>query len=301
MVPPKKPLKGMYPILATPFHEDESIDYRSLNRLIDYCIDEGVDGLVTLANASEGHLMSDGEKKHLASAVIEHTRGRVPVVISITHFSSKVAADKAQWAENEGASAVMTLPPFFGTWKSGPADIKSYLTRIGESIDIPLILQDHPLADITLSASDLCDFAATVPNLDYFKMEVDNTPLKMRSILDNASENFKGIFTGMNGIRLFMELEAGALGCMPACIPAKPIADIIHHYFEGRRDEAFALFQKWLPFIDFLLRIGKKDAVKEYLRDRNVIDTATMREPKLSAWNDWCREEFRYLEEKIEG
>ncbi len=301
MSAPEEPLKGMYPILATPFHDDESIDFPSLERLIDYCIGEGADGLVTLANASEGHCMSDAEKERLAAAVIAHVDSRVPVVISISHFSAKIAAEKAQWSEREGASAVMSLPPFFGKWKSDAPTIRTYLSRIGENISISLILQDHPLTDITLTAAELIGLAETVPHLDYFKMEVDTSPVKVRKVLTGTPDTFKGIFTGMGGIRLYWELEAGAVGCMPACIPAKALADIIHLYFEGKREEAFAVFQHWLPFIDFLLRLGRRDAVKEYLVDKGVIDSAVLREPNITAWNDWCRKEFLWLVERLEG
>jgi 4-hydroxy-tetrahydrodipicolinate synthase len=74
---------GIYPILATCFKPDETIDYESQEKLIDYCINEGAHGLVTLANASEGHLMSDHEKKELLVYVISKVSGRVPVIVTV--------------------------------------------------------------------------------------------------------------------------------------------------------------------------------------------------------------------------
>ena len=58
-------LRGIYPILATCFHPTGEIDYDSQKSLINFCIESGVHGLVTLANASEGHLLSDTEKRDL--------------------------------------------------------------------------------------------------------------------------------------------------------------------------------------------------------------------------------------------
>ena len=297
---PTAKLCGMYPILATPFHEDESIDFKSLKALIDYLIKEGIDGVATLANASEAHLMNDDEKKRLAAEVIRFADGRIPVVISVTHFGARVAAEKAVWAEKEGVAAVLTLPPFFGRWRSNVKVIKDYLRRISDAVSIPIMLQDHPLSGITLPAGDLCELISDVPGLDYLKMEVDTSAAKVRDILECAPETFQGIFTGMGGIRLFWELEAGAVGCMPACVPAKPLADIIHLHFDGKRDESFDLFQKWLPFLDFLVRLGRRDIVKEYLVDKGVIESATLREPNITAWNDWCRKEYEYLLKRLE-
>ncbi|MBT4483351.1 MAG: dihydrodipicolinate synthase family protein [Candidatus Latescibacteria bacterium] len=300
MTKPDVTLCGMYPILATPFHDDETLDFESLEKLINYLVAEGIDGVVTLANASEGHLLSDAEKERLAAEVIRLVDGRVPTIISITHFSSRIAAEKAAWAEKEGASAVMTLPPFFGTWKSDVKSIKDYLRRISDSVSIPVMLQDHPLSNINLSVPDLCELITGVPGLEYLKMEVDSSATKVKDLLENAPDTFQGIFTGMGGVRLFWELEAGAGGCMPASIPAKPLADIIHLYWKGKKDESFDIFRKWLPFLTFVLRFGRRDAVKENLASKGIIASTKLREPNISAWNDWCRSQYEYLLERLE-
>ena len=288
----------MYPILTTPFHDDESLDVASIKKLIDYLIEEGVDGVVTLANASEGHVMNESEKQHVVHEVIRTVDSRVPVIIAITHFSSRIAAEKAAWAEKEGADGVMSLPPFFGKWRSSAAQIRDYLKTISDAVDIPLILQDHPLSDINLSADDLCGFIDDVPGLDYLKMEVDTSPVKVRDVLAGTRDTFRGIFTGMGGIRLFWELEAGAIGCMPACVPAKPLAEMIHLYWEGKRDESFEMFRTWLPFLLWMLNIGRRDIVKEYLVMKGILESPKLREPNISAWNDWARTQYEYLMEK---
>ena len=150
MAVPEAEIRGMVPILATPFNEDETFDFPSLKRLIDYLIGEGIDGAAILANASEAHLMNDDEKKRLAAEVIRCADGRIPIVVSVTHFGAGVAAEKAKWAQEEGAACVLTLPPFFGRWKSGVPAIRDYLLRISDAIDIPIMLQDHPLTDLEL-------------------------------------------------------------------------------------------------------------------------------------------------------
>ena len=292
----------MYPILATPFLDDESIDFKSLKPLIDYLIeDQGIDGIVFGANASEGHLLTDAEKERIAAEVIEIVNGRIPIILSVTHFSAKIAAQKAVRAEKDGADCVLTLPPFFGKWRSGPKKIKEYLKHISEAVSIPIMLQDHPVSAIALSPAVLCEMAAEVPGLDYLKMEQDISAVKVGDIMKSAPDTFHGVFTGMAGVRLFWELENGAIGCMPACVPAKPLADIIHLHWEGKKDESFDLFQKWLPLLTFLLRVGRRDLVKDYLVRKGIITSAKLREPNITAWNDWCLGQYEYLLERIEG
>ena len=84
--------RGIFPILATCFDLEGSIDYESQERLIEFCIERGVHGLVTLANASEGHLLSDAEKQELLSFILKQIDGRIPVIATINHPSSIVAA-----------------------------------------------------------------------------------------------------------------------------------------------------------------------------------------------------------------
>src|SRR5690606_6772095 len=94
-----KSLRGIFAILGTCFNNDETIDFESQERLIDYCVDGGLQGLVTLANASEGHLMNDFEKRDLVKFVVEKVNGRVAVVVTINHPSTYCAAEMAKFAQ----------------------------------------------------------------------------------------------------------------------------------------------------------------------------------------------------------
>lgn len=105
-------LQGIFPILATCFHPDGAIDYKSQERLIQFCIDSGVHGLVMLANASEGHLLSETEKADLLDFGLKIIQNRIPVIATVNHPSAYVVSQTAARAEALGASAVMTLPPF---------------------------------------------------------------------------------------------------------------------------------------------------------------------------------------------
>ena len=119
MVKESDGFRGIYSILATCFSEDGTIDYGSQESLIEFCLECGVHGLVTLANASEGHLLSDRERQELQIFVIKQVNERVPVIVTVNHPSAVVISESALFAERAGASAVMSLPPFFGRWRGG--------------------------------------------------------------------------------------------------------------------------------------------------------------------------------------
>ncbi len=167
----EKNLRGIYPILGTCFNDDETIDYASQERLIDFCIEKGSHGIVTLANASEGHLMLDEERRELLSFVIRNVNGRVTVVATINHPSSYCAIQMARYAEATGADAVMCMPPFFGRWRSGLGEIEAYFTAINNAVNIPIIIQDHQLSDISLTVDFLAMLSSKLENVKYIKLE----------------------------------------------------------------------------------------------------------------------------------
>jgi 2-keto-3-deoxy-L-arabinonate dehydratase len=195
-------LRGIYPILATCFYPNGEIDYDSQKRLITFCIESGVHGLVTLANASEGHLMSDTEKRDLLTFNIETVNNRVPVIATVNHPASKVAAEFAAFAETQGASAIMAMPPFFGRWRSGPGEILPYFQTINDAVTIPIVLQDHVLSDIPLTVGFLADMAKQLDRLRYFKLEAGNIIHKSRKLIEAASTHIDGVFGGNSGIFL---------------------------------------------------------------------------------------------------
>ena len=209
--------RGIFPILATCFHSDGRIDYASQERLIYFCIAGGVHGLVALANASEGHLLSDQEKQTLLGFVIEKVDGRVPVVATVNHPSAVVAEEKALEAQNLGAAAIMSLPPFFGRWRAGNAEISRHFEIMDRAVAIPLILQDHVLSDISLSVSDLVGLAGRFEHLAYIKLESGNIIHNARALLAASEGRLTGVFGGNSGIFLPEEVEAGCCGTMPAC------------------------------------------------------------------------------------
>ena len=77
-------------------------------------IDAGSDGLCILANFSEQFVLSDDEREVLTRTILEHVAGRVPVIVTTTHFSTHVCAERSRRAQDMGAAMVMVMPPYHG-------------------------------------------------------------------------------------------------------------------------------------------------------------------------------------------
>src|SRR4051795_8477081 len=106
--------RGLFPVVPTTFTESGELDLASQKRCIDFMIEAGSDGICILANFSEQFVLSDDERELLARTVIEHVAGRVPVIVTTTHFSSRLCAERSKRAQDLGAAMVMVMPPYHG-------------------------------------------------------------------------------------------------------------------------------------------------------------------------------------------
>ncbi|MEP5621216.1 MAG: dihydrodipicolinate synthase family protein, partial [Hyphomicrobiales bacterium] len=106
-----KTYSGIWPVAPTPFHPDGQIDPVGMKRVLDCMIDQGVDGICILANFSEQFLISDAERDTLTRLCLEHVAGRVPVIVTISHFATEIAVARARQARELGAAIVMMMAP----------------------------------------------------------------------------------------------------------------------------------------------------------------------------------------------
>ena len=108
------PFRGIFPIAPTPFTEAGEIDLDGQRRVLDCMIDQGVDGICILANYSEQFLLTDDERDMLVELCLAHVAGRVPVIVTCSHFSTQIAAAPARKAAAAGAAMLMMMPPYHG-------------------------------------------------------------------------------------------------------------------------------------------------------------------------------------------
>src|SRR5246127_4094392 len=88
--------RGVFPVVPTIFNEDGRLDLDGQKRCVDFMIDAGSNGLCILANFSEQFALADVERETVMQTVLEHVAGRVPVIVTTTHFSSLVCAARSR-------------------------------------------------------------------------------------------------------------------------------------------------------------------------------------------------------------
>jgi 2-keto-3-deoxy-L-arabinonate dehydratase len=187
------PLNGVVPVVPTIFHDDETVDLEGTARVVDYLIDAGVDGLCLLANYSEQFSLTDSERDTIARTLLEHVAGRVPVIVTTSHYSARVAAARSRAAQDMGAAMVMLMPPFFGaTLTVGGPNVIEYFKRVADAIDIPVMLQDAPLSPTSLPVSLIGDLVRQVPRVQYVKIEVPQAAEKLDALVSALGSSLPG-------------------------------------------------------------------------------------------------------------
>ncbi len=273
---------GVFPIAPTTFTEGGDLDMASQLRAIDFLIDAKVDGICILANYSEQFALTDAERDRLMDAITAHAAGRVPIIVTTTHYSTRVATERSRRAQEAGAAMVMLMPPYHGTTlRADEAGVAEYFRQIAAAIDIPIMVQDAPMSGTALSAPFLAKLATELPGLAYFKIESAGAAGKLRELIALAGDAIDGPFDGEEGITLMADLDAGATGTMPSAMIPDVLGAVVRHHLGGRRDEAVALYERHLPLINFENRQCNLRATKVLLAAGGIIRSAATRHPFL--------------------
>jgi len=272
--------RGLFPVVPTTFTESGELDLASQKRAVDFMIEAGSDGLCILANFSEQFLLADEEREVLTRAILEHVNGRVPVIVTTTHFSTKVCAERSQRAQDMGAAMLMVMPPYHGaTFRVGEPKIHEFYARLSDAVGIPIMIQDAPAAGTPLSAAFLARMAQEIEHVAYFKIETAQAAAKLRELIRLGGDAIEGPWDGEEAITLLPDLDAGATGAMTGGGFPDGIKPILTSYAAGRRDEAIAAYERWLPLINIENRQCGPMAAKALMKEGGVIACEAPRHP----------------------
>ena len=272
--------QGVFPVVPTTFTESGELDIASQRRCVDFMIDAGSDGLAILANFSEQFVLSDAERETLTHAILEHVGGRVPVIVTTTHFSSAACAERSKRAHAMGAAMVMVMPPYHGATIRVPEPaIFDFYRRVSDAIDVPIMIQDAPVAGTPLSPTLLARMAKEIAQVAYFKIEVPQAAAKLHELIRLGGDAIEGPWDGEEAITLIPDLDAGATGSMTGGGYPDGLAPIVRDHLAGRRDAAIAGYERWLPLINYENRQCGLLAAKALMKEGGVIACEAPRHP----------------------
>jgi 4-hydroxy-tetrahydrodipicolinate synthase len=277
-----QPLTGILPVAPTPFHDDGRLDEDGMRRVIDCMIDQGSDAICVLANYSEQFVLSDDERAALTRLCLEHAAGRVPVIVTISHFSTAIVVERARQAQAMGAAMVMMMPPYHGSGLyPGPQGIFEHFAAVDDVLSIPIMVQDAPLSGVALSVDLLARMARELANVSCFKIECPFAADKIAALLAAAGEHVLGPYDGEEGVTLLADLDAGATGSMTSALQPERIRPIITEHRAGNAAAALGHWQHCLPLINHENRQCGLRATKAVFKAGGVIRSDHVRHPQV--------------------
>jgi 4-hydroxy-tetrahydrodipicolinate synthase len=292
--------KGVYVIAPTPFHPDGRIDESSVDRMTDFFIKAGVNGMTVLGQLGEAPKMEHSESVGIVRRVIRRFDKPVIVGVSAPGFAAMRALTQDVMAL--GAAGVMIAPP--NTLRTDDS-IAQYYKQASEAIgaDVPFVIQDYPLTfSVQMTPGVIRRIVMENPPCMVLKHE-DWPGLEKISTLRgyerDGSMRHISIMTGNNALFLDFEMERGADGANTGyCFPDM-LVDVVRLSGEGKRDAAHDLFDAHLPLIRYEQQPGPGLAVRKYvMMRRGIIAHDTLRKPG-AALAPAARAEVDYLMSRL--
>ena len=279
----EKTLRGVCPILPTPFLEDGSIDVQGLRNEVNFMIKAGVSGIALFGNASEAFALCGSEKQLIADVVREENRNRVPLVFGAGGTGIAPALESCRWAIANGADMLMIMPPHM--IKPDAKRIYEFYAALAQEVTVPIMIQDAPNAcGVAVPVDVMVRLANEYETIRYVKEEAPPTFMKAKQIVQAAGEKLT-VFGGLNAASFYEELCVGVVGTMPAGEFPDVAVRIYDLFMAGKKAEAKAEFSRALPF----MRLGTTPggmamAVhKEILKKGGIISTSIVRNPFVPA------------------
>lgn len=272
-------IRGLVPVLATPFSADRSLDRPSLRRLVEFEVAAGADGLAIFGMASEAFALSDAERVEILADVTAAAPG-LPIVAGVNATGLEPARDQMRRHVEGGATCLMVLPPFLV--KPSQNQLIDFFGALGaqaRALGASVMAQDAPSTGVVMPPALLAQLA-DLDGVDSVKVEVPPTVPKMCALAEALQGRTLSVLGGQNAQFVLDELAVGAVGTMPACEFTDLLVPVLRTWKSGDRAGARAAFERLLPLIVWGLQSGPAWAIhKEVLVRRGIIEAAAVRAP----------------------
>jgi 4-hydroxy-tetrahydrodipicolinate synthase len=294
-------IKGVIPIAPTPFHTDGTVDDVSLDRMTDFFLAAGIDGITILGQLGEAPKLDHQEAIGIARKVIK--RANVPIIVGVSAPGFAAMRALTRDVMDLGAAGVMIAPP--NTLRTDD-QVVTYYRQAAEAIgsDVPFILQDYPLTFSVVMTPAVIRRIVT-ENESCVMLKHEDWPglekiSALRAFERDGSMRHVAILTGNGGLFLDFEMDRGADGANTGYAFPEMLVDVVRLSAAGKRDEAHDLFDAHLPYLLYEQQQGALGlAVRKYvLMRRGVIASDTQRKPGL-ALSATAKAEVDYLLSRV--
>lgn len=286
-------MRGVFPVLQTPFDEAGVIDSATLQREIDWVFECGAAG-ITVGMVSEILRLDTAERRDLAAMTCAMAEGRGPVILSVGAESTFVAVAQAEHAQSVGASAVMAVPPL--SVSAGNAELRRYYDAIIAATDVPVVIQDaSSYVGDSIPVALLANMLEGHGDRLYFKPEAQPLGPRLSALL-KATDGKARVYDGSGGVALIDTFRRGIVGSMPG---AEVCWAIVHIWSALCNDDYETAYRVSLPLAALLaMQTSLSSYVeieKHLLVQQKVFENGRCRGPLDSELDEQTMKEARTL------
>lgn len=273
-------LQGVYTVMVTPFKQTGEVNYQALKKQAEWQVSQGIHGLLPLGSTGEFAALEDGEKAAVVETVMDAVGGRVPVVVGATAEYSAKAVEYARQAKAAGAAGVMILPSYY--FKPSQEEIYEHYARIGETIDLPVIIYNNPFTSgVDIKPETVVRIAAQCPNMAHIKESTGDIK-RIKEIRVLAPDIT--VFCGWEDMA-YESFTVGARGWIaPMGNIAPKLSTELYELVAVNRDydQGWEAYKKMLPILRYLEYSGKIVQTIKYWYDKIGLAGGYPRSPRLS-------------------
>ena len=289
---------GVCPVVNVPFNEDYSIDFKGLEKIVNYIIDEDIKSCCLFAFNSEPYKLSFEEKKETIKKFISYANGKIETLVGIVENSETDCIELGKCAKESGADGIILYPPALST-PQGDA-LVDYFKTIAEAVDVPVMIQDNPRSTgVNMSIEMLINAFENIKQFEFIKVECPIPMRKMKRLIDVSDGKLK-CYSGNGGIFAVEAFLNGASGIMPGVALCGYFNRMYKSFENGDIDNARNMFEKILPlawFEDQSLEFYIS-CEKYILKDMGIIECDAVRKPCTELTDDE-KAELMILYERI--
>ena len=254
--------------LITPFNEDKTIDYTSLEKLINKVTEGGIDFLVVLGTTGEATSINESEKNELINFIVKLNNKRLPLVLGLGGNNTNKLINEINNTDLSNFDAILSVTPYYN--KPSQKGLYHHYAEISKSSPIPIILYNVPSrTGINMSPEITLQLANDFKNIISIK-EASGDINQIKYILKNKPKNFD-VLSGDDGLTLEI-IQNGGVGVISVIGQSNPVefSSLVKFALNGKLSDAKLLHDKLYGLYHYLYSEGNPSGVKAFLSLQGV-------------------------------
>ncbi|MDH5380201.1 MAG: dihydrodipicolinate synthase family protein [Cyclobacteriaceae bacterium] len=238
---------GVFPAITTKFHEDESIDYASFEKNLQFQIESGIHGVILGGSLGETSTLGFEEKLDLLKFTIKSVNNKIPVILNIAEQRTADAVKMAREGEKLGANGFMLLPPM--RYFADSHETVEFFSAVAKNTDLPIMIYNNPVDYKIHVTLEMFETLSKYPNINAVKESTRDTT-NITRMINHFGDRFS-ILCGVDTIAV-ESLVMGANGWVAGLVDAFPRETVVIYELvkANRIQEAIEIFRWFLPLLE---------------------------------------------------